>query len=270
MIPSTDYNATILKKDIHTENLFLLTIKTDFLLPGFQAGQFTTLGLKGCEHRFGPLPDPKPITDPQKLIRKSYSIMSSPRQNNFLEFYIALVPEGQLTPRLFLLETNDRIHVGQKFTGKFTMDLIPPHKHLLMISTGTGLAPFISMTRTHFSQASNRHCVLIHGVRHSADLTFYPELLTQEQTCKNFHYVPAVSRPQNDHYWNGPTGRVTDLIKNGIVSQKSGLDFNPENFDVLLCGNPDMIKDMKSYLADIGFVPDHGAERGQIHTEEYW
>lgn len=264
------YNATVLKKDIFTDNLFTLTIKTDFALPDFHAGQFTTLGLKGKAPRHGTLPDPKPVTDPEKLIRKSYSILSSPKQKNFLEFYIALVPEGQLTPRLFLLEPGDPVHVGEKFTGKFTLEPIPPHKHLVMISTGTGLAPFISMFRTHFQTEQKRQLVLIHGTRHSCDLTYYSELMMYTERLKNFHYIPAVSRPQNDVYWGGPTGRVTDIIKNECVEQKSGITFTPENFDVLLCGNPDMIKDMTVHLVSQGFKADFGAERGQIHKEEYW
>lgn len=264
------YNAIVLKKDIFTANLFTLTIKTDFFLPPFQAGQFTTLGLNGKARRHGILPDPKPVTDPEKLIRKSYSILSSPRQKNFLEFYIALVPEGQLTPRLFLLEPGDRVHVGEKFTGKFTLEQIPQHKHLVMISTGTGLTPFISMTRTHFLTEQARQLVLIHGARHSCDLTYYPELMMHAGQVKNFHYIPAVSRPQNDAHWAGPKGRVTDIIKQGSMEQKTGIKFTPENFDVLLCGNPDMIKDMTTHLVSLGFKPDHGTERGQIHKEEYW
>lgn len=262
-------NATVLKKDVFTENLFTLTVKTDFLLPDFKAGQFTTLGLAGNSPRFGTLPDPKPLTDPQKLIRRSYSILSSPLQKNHLEFYIALVPEGCLTPRLFLLDAGDRVHVGEKFVGKFTLEHIPEHKHLLMISTGTGVTPFISMIRTHLS-LNNRHCVVMHGVRHSTDMTYHAELLTTDRQNQNFHYMPAVSRPQNDPWWNGPTGRLTDLMRQDTIEQKTGLKFTPDQFEVLLCGNPGMIENITAYLTELGFTPDKGSERGQIHKEEYW
>lgn len=270
MNPSTPLNATILKKEVFTENLFTFTIKTDFPLPDFKAGQFTTLGLPGASPRFGTHPDPKPITDPQKLIRRSYSILSSPLKKNHLEFYVALVPEGLLTPRLFLLEEGNRVHVGEKFVGKFTLDQIPAHKHLLMISTGTGVTPFISMLRTHQLENQPRHCVLVHGVRHSTDLTYHAELATRERQSKNIHYIPAVSRPQFDPYWNGPKGRIPDVIRKGAVEEKTGFKLTPDNFDVLLCGNPGMIEDITSYLKDFGFAPDKPGEPGQIHKEEYW
>lgn len=265
-----DYNASVIKKDFLSENICLLTVKPDFDIGDFKPGQFTILGLKAKEKRFGNSQNPKNLEDPEKIIKKAYSILSSPAQEKYLEFYLALVPEGELTPRLFALESGDRLFVGEKITGKFTLDRIPPEKNLLMISTGTGLAPFMSMVRTHLVCGGERKFVILHGARYSYDLGFYSELSVLNSGCKNFHYIPCISRPEKDPNWGGPKGRVTEVIKTGLIEKLSGLQLTPENFDVLLCGNPVMIEEMTRYLESLGFKQNKPEEPGQIHKEEFW
>jgi len=264
-----DYNATILENKILNDYLFVLKIKPDFDLPDFLPGQFTVLGLKAKEKRFGKTPDPKPGLKPDQFIRRSYSILSSPNQKGSIDFYVALVDQGQLTPRLRSLQKGDHIYIGPKITGRFTLDKIPGKKHLLLIATGTGLAPFMSMVHTHYQKDSNRQWVLTHGVRYPQDLSFDEELSALNQEG-HFHYLPVISRPQDYPDWTGRTGHVTKLVSEGVVEQETGLSLDPKNFDVLLCGNPAMIKDITTDLEGKGFVKDHGKDLGQIHTEEYW
>lgn len=265
-----DYNATVIKKDFLSEDLCLLTVKPDFEIADFKPGQFTILGLKAREKRYANSPDPKSYNDPEKIIKKAYSILSSPAQERYLEFYLALVHEGELTPRLFSLESGDRLFVGEKITGKFTLDNIPPEKNLLMISTGTGLAPFMSMVRTHLVCGGPRKFVILHGARYSYDLGFYSELSVLSSGCKNLHYIPCISRPQNDPNWGGPKGRVTEVIKTGLVEEWTRLKLAPENFDVLLCGNPAMIEEMIRYLESLGFKLNKANQPGHIYKEEFW
>lgn len=265
------YNATVIKNDVLSDSLCVLAIKPDFQLGDFKPGQFGVLGLKAKEKRFGGSPDPKTIDDPEKMIKKAYSILSSPIQLDYLEFYIALVPGGELTPRLFALKSGDRVFLGNKITGKFTLDKVPAHKNLLMIGTGTGLAPFMSMVRTNLICGSTRHFVVLHGVRYSHELGFYSELSVLNNNCSNFHYIPVVSRPDQDKNWGGPKGRVTQVIQEKLIEERTGLALTPENFDVLLCGNPSMIQDMTQYLESIGFAQNNEKNKdGQIHTEKYW
>lgn len=263
------YNAKILKNEILTDNLFILSVIPDSPLDDFQAGQFTTLGLKAKEKRHGNTPDPKGQKDPEKMIRRAYSILSSPEQKGQLDFYIALVNEGELTPRLFVLKEGDALFMGNKITGKFTLDKTPGYKHLLLISTGTGITPFMSMMAAHFDQNPERHWLLTHGVRHSQDLSFHNDLTKQHFENNNFHYLPLVSRPQEDSEWTGETGRVT-IIDKERIEKETGKLFTPDQFDVFLCGNPAMIEEMTTTFETLGFKKDQGKEVGQIHIEEYW
>lgn len=254
-----EYNATVVKNDMVSDGLYLLTVKPDFEIEYFRPGQFTTLGLKLEKD------------GQQKLIKRAYSITSSPAQHHFLEFYIVLVPDGALTPHLFDLEPGDRLYVGPKITGNFTIDKIPPDKNLLMVATGTGIAPYMSMIRTHLvCGEGGRKFIVVQGARHSYELGFYAELCVLDLHCNNFHYIPTVSRPQNDPYWGGPTGRVTKIIQEGLVEKKTKLKITPESFDILLCGNPDMIRDMTEHFEGKGFTSKKGEKRINIHTEKYW
>lgn len=259
---SEDYNASVVKNDRLSDSLCLLTIKPDFEIRDFKAGQFTTLGLK--------LTRTENDSENVKLVRKAYSIASSPIQNKYLEFYIARVVDGELTPHLFDLEPGDRVCVGEKITGAFTLDDIPENKHLLMISTGTGLAPFLSMIRTHMICGHTRHFVVLHGARFSYELGFYSELSVMSLNCKNFHYIPCVSRAEKDTNWGGAKGRVTAVIKTRVIEKVSGIRLIPDNFEILLCGNPKMVTEIMEYLQELGFKEDTKKQSGEIHIEKYW
>ena len=202
------------------------------------------------------------------MIRRSYSILSSPNQKDTIDFYVAYVPEGELTPRLFHLKNGDPIYIGPKITGRFTLEKVPEEKHLLLVSTGTGLTPYISMIRSQLKSNPNRKWIVLHGVREEADLSFDQELRDTQNAFDNLYYFPCVSRSlEKDSFYKG---RVTDFIKSETIIKTSGLELTPENFDVLLCGNPAMIEELTSYFESLGFKKDKGKETGQIHTEEYW
>lgn len=267
-MPDAEYNATVLKKESLSEHLAILTVRPDFPLSEFKAGQFAVLGLLAKED-CAPNARQCKTPSPDKLIKKAYSIASSAARTDALEFYVALVPEGELTPRLFNLKEGDRLFLGQKIAGRFTLDKIPGDKHVLMISTGTGLAPFLSMIRTDLVCGHSRRFVVLHGARHSYELGYFQELSLMADHCSNFHYIPAVSRPQEDKAWHGLTGRVTELLKNGIVEKETGLELSPENFHAFLCGNPDMIEDATAFLETKGLRRET-KDGGEIHKEEYW
>jgi ferredoxin/flavodoxin---NADP+ reductase len=252
------FNATVIKNDRVSDTLCLITVKPDFEVKDFKPGQFTTLGLMGKKDGH------------EKLVKRAYSVASSPAQTSYLEFYIALVPNGKLSPYLFNLKQKDRLFVGEKFVGKFTLDTLPEHKHLLMISTGTGLAPFLSMIRTHLICGGDRHFAILHGARYSYELGFYSELAVMSVNCKNFNYIPCISRPEKDPFWGGPKGRVTEVIKKDEVKKQTGIELTPDNFEVLLCGNPAMITEMTDHLTTLGFKENTKDNPGTIHTEKYW
>jgi ferredoxin--NADP+ reductase len=211
----------------------------------------------------------KAAADPERMIRRAYSIASESRASEFLEFYLTVVMSGELTPRLFRLKEGDRLYVGPKAVGVFTLDKAPG-KHLLMIGTGTGLAPYMSMLRSELQCNAARKFVVVHGARYSWDLGYRTELTGLSRHCRNFCYIPVITRPQEDPTWKGRSGYLQNLIASGAIEEETGLSLTPDNFDIFLCGNPGMIETVIHWAEERGFVRDKGHDLGTIHTEEYW
>jgi ferredoxin--NADP+ reductase len=211
----------------------------------------------------------KAAQDPERMIRRAYSIASESRADEYLEFYLTVVMSGELTPRLFKLKVKDRLYVGPKAVGVFTLAKAPG-KHILMIGTGTGLAPYMSMLRSELECNGDRKFVVVHGARYSWDLGYRTELTGLARHCRNFHYIPVITRPQEDVTWRGRSGYLQNLIASGAIEEETGLALTPENFDIFLCGNPGMIETVISWAQDRGFVKDRGHDIGTLHTEEYW
>jgi ferredoxin/flavodoxin---NADP+ reductase len=211
----------------------------------------------------------KALTDPDRMIRRAYSIASESRADEFLEFYLTVVMSGELTPRLFNLKLKDRLYVGPKAVGVFTLAKAPG-KNILMVATGTGLAPYMSMMRSELVCNGDRKFVIVHGARFSWDLGYRTELTGLARHCGNFHYIPVITRPQDDVTWRGRTGYLQNIIASNVIEQETGIELCPENFDIFLCGNPGMIQTVIAWAELQGFVRDKGHEIGTLHTEEYW
>jgi ferredoxin--NADP+ reductase len=207
--------------------------------------------------------------DPGRMIRRAYSIASESRPDEYLEFYLTVVMSGELTPRLFNLKIKDRLYVGPKAVGVFTLEKAPG-QHILMIGTGTGLAPYMSMLRSELVCNGPRQFVVVHGARFSWDLGYRTELTGLARHCGNFHYIPVITRPQEDPTWRGRSGYLQNLIASGAIEEETGLELTPENFDIFLCGNPGMIETVIGWAENRGFVKDKGHDIGTLHTEEYW
>jgi ferredoxin--NADP+ reductase len=207
--------------------------------------------------------------DSDRMIRRAYSIASESRADEYLEFYLTVVMSGELTPRLFNLQIRDRVYVGPKAVGVFTLDKAPG-KHILMVATGTGLAPYMSMLRSELVCNGPRQFVIVHGARYSWDLGYRTELTGLARHCGNFHYIPVITRPQEDVTWRGRSGYLQNLIASNAIETETGLALTPDNFDIFLCGNPGMIATVIEWAAIQGFVRDRGHDIGTLHTEEYW
>ena len=269
-MPKPKYNATVTQRVEVGPELLILRVVPDERSLSFEAGQYTVLGLKRSAPRFdGVEPEDGP-GEPERMIRRAYSIASSSRAKEYLEFYVSLVPSGELTPRLFGLGPEDRLFLGPKSTGLFTLDRVPENRHALLVGTGTGLAPYMSMLRSELACGGPRRFVVLHGSRYSCDLGYRSELESLDRRCENMTYLPSISRPADDPSWNGLSGYLQDVLISGVVEQRTGLALGPEVFHVFLCGNPAMIEAAKPRLLERGFVQDRGREPGSLHTEEYW
>ncbi len=264
-------NATVaIKRDVVADELVILGVKPDHAIPDFIPGQYVTLGLPPESPRLagtGPEIDP-PHVFRSGYIERAYSIGSPPSEKRFIEFYLAVVPDGALTARLAALAVGDRLYIGHKYVGAFTLKEIPAQKDLVMIATGTGIAPFMSMLRTESTWTSTgtaeRKIVLIHGVRFAADFAYSEELKAFEAQRMCFRYIPIASREPLGTQYTGARGRVQKLFADGTVT------LNPEKQHIMMCGNPAMIEENEKLFLSLGFVEHSRKTPGNLHVEKYW
>lgn len=267
---SSPYNATVIGREEINPQLLILRVQPDAPLFDFVPGQFAVLGLLGQEMRVPEAAPEDATVESEKLIRRAYSIASASVERRYLEFYLTLITSGQLTPRLFALKHGSRVFLGSKASGVFTLNRVPPGKAVILVATGTGLAPYLSMLRTMLVSETQRRFVVLHGARYSWDLGYRAELESLARLRPNFTYLPSITRPEEDPHFHGHAGRIQTLIERGLIERESGVPLDPAQADVFLCGNPDMVTTVKAILGVRGFTPDHGKETGTIHVEEYW
>lgn len=265
-----DYNATLIERFDITPRLAIFRVKPDEADYPFAAGQYSVLGLKRCEKRLGEAdPEENDGRDPQQMIRRPYSICSGTQQHE-LEFYVSMLSGGELTPRLFQLRPGARLFLGPQARGFLTLENIPTDTNLLMVATGTGLGPYISMLRTHAYQFPADKIGIIHGARYSWDLGYRPELESYAARFKNIRYLPTISRPDVDPAWGGDHGRVQRWLEAHDFDQRFGFALRPEACHVFLCGNPGMIEEATTLLTGLGYVEATRKQPGNLHVEKYW
>ena len=268
--PGDPYNAVVIGRESINPQLLVLRVQSESPLFDFKPGQFAVLGLLGREPRL-PEADVEPApVELDKLIRRAYSIASASLERRYAEFYLTLVTSGQLTPRLFALAYGGRLFMGPKASGIFTLDRVVPGKALILVATGTGLAPYMSMLRTLLVADTQRRIVVLHGARYSWDLGYRAELESLARLRDNLTYIPSITRPDQDRHFQGRTGRIQTLLETGAIEEESGVPLDPAAADVFLCGNPDMIAAAKVFLQARRFETDHGKKSGTLHVEEYW
>ena len=269
---SEETNAVVTRRIEIAPGLIVVQIAPDgWNVPDFEPGQFAVLGLPGSARRCDRCEPETDPPDPKRVIKRAYSIASSSVAREFLEFYVALVPSGRLTPRLWALEVGDRVWLGPRIKGLFTLDEVPDDRHVVFVSTGTGLAPYMSMIRTAMTCGGERRFAILHGARNTWDLGYQAELSSLTRLCPNFVYVPSVSRPDAEPVpWSGETGYVQDVWDRRLVEARWGLAPTPDNSHVFVCGNPSMIEHMTKVLVDEGFKEHKRRDPGNLHIEKYW
>jgi ferredoxin--NADP+ reductase len=270
---STDsLNAVVTHRiDINDGLAIFRVIADGWELPDFVPGQFAALGLPP-EARRVEGSDVDEITDGTgPLIKRAYSIASSSVAREYIEFYVALVPSGALTPRLFALQPGEKLWMSPKFTGMFTLDQVPAERHVVFLATGTGIAPYMSMIRTHLASDKRRKFAILHGARHSWDLGYRVELVHFTRSHRNLTYIPVISELEREmRPWQGPTGFLQDFWATRPLDGPWGVRPSPQNAHVFLCGNPLMIQNMIAVLREEGFKEHSRRSPGEIHMEKYW
>lgn len=236
-----------------TDTLFSFTTTRDPALR-FSNGHFTMIGLR---------------VDGKPLLR-AYSIASANYEDH-LEFFSIKVPGGPLTSRLQHLQVGDTVIVGRKPTGTLVSDYLLPGKRLYMLSTGTGLAPFMSIVRDPEIYDKYDQLILVHGVRQIDELAYHDLLVDHlpnheflgEMVSSKLRYYPTVTR---EEYKN--MGRITDLIESGKLFEDLGVPpLNPAEDRIMICGSADMLRDLKEMLEKRGFVEGNTSTPGDFVIE---
>ena len=267
------YNATLEERIDITSQLVIFRVRPDCLDFSFKAGQFTVLGLKRAASRI-PEADPEEVIPEkaEKLLRRAYSVSSNSQEKKYVEFYISLVTSGELTPRLFHLQPGDRLFMGESAKGMFTLENVPTEKNILLVGTGTGLAPYVSMVRSASLGFDTpiRSIAILHGASYSWDLGYRGELESLAQRCARFRYIPIITKPNVDKDWRGRVGRLNEWLAERQLEAMCGFSLELEKTHVFLCGHPDMVRESAVFLQGMGYNEGNRKQPGNLHLEKYW
>lgn len=232
-----------------TDALFSLRVDAPAL--PFEAGQFVRIALEV----------------EGELIARPFSFVNAP-DDPAMEFYGIVVPEGPLSPRLARLAPGDSLKVARNPAGFLVLSEVPDAQTLWLVSTGTGIAPFLSMLQTKTPWQRFANVVLVHAVRHANELA-YREMLERLEKEKpgRFRYVTFVSRESRP---GSLQGRIPAAVRDGRLEAAAGLTLGPDSAQVLLCGNPDMLKDTTATLIERGMRKHRRRAPGHISVESFW
>lgn len=197
---------------------------------------------------------------------RAYSIVSAP-QDAALEFLISLIPGGAFCSRLATLQPGDRLRIDARAMGFFVADQLMPGGSLWMLATGSGLGPYISLLREQHILSAWQDLVVIHSVRHRAELAYADELNQLAAAGGGqLRYIPIVTRETATPL----QGRIPQLLAGGRLEQQVGLQLDPGTARIMVCGNPDFTADMRRLLNARGFQPCRRGQPGTMLFENYW
>jgi ferredoxin--NADP+ reductase len=302
---TAQYNAMLTEVlPVHSD-LRILRVVPDGGVPTFEPGQFLSLGLGKWEPRVEGV-DEEQINAVQhrRLAKRAYSISCSvldaggalrtASEFPYLEFYVALVRRGRkrppsLTPRLFALQPGDRLFVERHAAGGYTLATVQTHQNVFFFATGTGEAPHNAMIAELLTRGHRGQIISVVSVRHSLDAA-YRACHEQLVHCySNYGYVVLTTRElQAGEPWTSPTScrcHLQDLVASTQLERHTGVALDPENAQVFLCGNPEMIGtrqaaasasatgkpgSMLDILLKRGFQVGKTGQPGNVHFERYW
>lgn len=241
--------GTVLGQRQWTERLYSLQVDAD--LRTFEAGQFGRLAL---------------AVDGQ-MVARPYSFVNAPTERPF-EFYYIVVSGGLLTPRLAGLEPRDSIYLAPTAAGFLVLREVPDVAHLWLLSTGTGLGPFLSILKTEAPWKRFERIVLVHSVRHGVELTYRDQI--DRLLAAHPDRLQVISFVSREEFPGALSGRIPAAIADGRLERAVGLELSARDSHVMLCGNPAMVSDVMTMLKARGMTRHRRREPGHITSENYW
>ena len=222
--------ARLVERVDYTDDLMVIKMEPQGFEFNFKPGQYCTLGLDGIE--------------------RAYSIASAPHEP-YLEIFVELVPEGELTPRMWRMDLGDTMSIRPRAKGIFLMDRTATQH--LMLGTVTGVAPFVSIVRDHIHHGrGGHHFFVLEGASYLDELVYDAELSAIAAGRPDVvTFVPAISRPAESRNadWTGETGRLNNIV----ASYLEKFDLNPDDTLVYACGHPGMIESSRDIVTGAGW-----------------
>lgn len=232
-------------------NKALYSIYVESDIEPFVAGQFVKIALK--------------ING--EVIERPYSLVNPPDRHP-LEIYYFEVPNGPLTSHMAKLRSGSEILIAPRAYGFLILDEVPPARNLWLMASGTGIGPFLSILATDKPWKRFEKVVLVYGVGTISELS-YQERISQilATHSKQFSFVPFLSRESSDFTLHG---RIPHALIDGSLEARTGIAINAENSQIMVCGNPHMVKDTTATLIARGLKKHRRFDTGQITAENYW
>lgn len=244
---------TLLGKRHWTEPMFsfVTTRPAEF---GFAAGQFGRIGVDDGDGGI--------VWRPHSMV----SAASAPK----LEFLTVVVPDGAFTTRLARLRPGDPIHVEKTPYGFLTADRFKDGRDLWLLSSGTGLGPYLSILAEAAPWADYDNLILVHSVRRRDELAYRDELAAlaaQGLGRAQLRYLPVVTREACP---GALDERIPRLIENGRLERAAACPLDLGRSRLMICGNPEMAKELRQLLTGRGFRVSRRADPGHLAFENYW
>ena len=223
----------------------------------FKPGHYTRLGLGDADGA---------------LIWRPFSVVSAP-SDPYLEFVATLIPGGPFSELLAVAPEGGPMRVDRTSYGFLTIDHFAPGENLWLLASGTGLGPFLSILRDPATWAAYRNVVVVHSVRYVRELLYRGEIAAIPDDAslpvarERLTYVPVVTR---EAATGALDARIPRLIEDGRLESAAGVKLEPQRSRIMVCGNPDMGRELRRQLTGRGFNVNRRGAPAQLAFENYW